>query len=189
MSNGGTAAHAPPKLTTVSSNVDAKTSIESSHTGELVIALCGPIGSPLHRVATALQSRLQDDFAYELCEIIRLSQSIERYSRKAPDQSRYDRVKGLIDLGDELRAKFGAGVLAELAVNRIAVERNRAKVAAGSDRFLPRRVCHIINSIKNQEELDVLRLVYRDMLYFVGVYSRDTRFGPPLQMISESSVG
>ena len=34
-----------------------------------------------------------------------------------------------------------------------------------------RRVCHIIELIKNQEELDILRLVYRDMLYFVGVYA------------------
>lgn len=32
-------------------------------------------------------------------------------------------------------------------------------------------MCHILDSIKNQEELDILKLVYRDMLYFVGVYS------------------
>ena len=171
MANGEIAAKAPAKLTSVSTGFDAKASILSSHTGELVIALCGPIGSPLHKVASALKSRLEDDFAYESCEIIRLSALIEKYGRKAPDQSRFGRIKALIDTGDELREKYGSGILAELAVNQIAIERNKAKAASGADRFLPRRVCHIIDSIKNQEELDVLRLVYRDMLYFVGVYS------------------
>src|SRR4029077_16001553 len=37
--------------------------------------------------------------------------------------------------------------------------------------FPPRRACHIIDSIKNQEELNVLRSVYRDMLYCIGVLS------------------
>jgi deoxycytidylate deaminase len=160
-----------PKLATVNQGFNAKASILSSHTGELVIALCGPIGSPLHKVASALKARLEDDFDYKFCDIIRLSSLIERYGKKAPEHPRYDRVKALIDAGDELRAKYGSGVLAELAVNQIAIERNRAKASSGAERFLPRRVCHIIDSIKNQEELDVLKLVYRDMLYFVGVYS------------------
>jgi hypothetical protein len=113
-----------------------KASILSSHTGELVIALCGPIGSPLHRVASTLKSQLVDDFAYESCEIIRLSGLIEKYGKKAPDQPRYDHIKALIDTGDELREKYGSGILAELAVNQIAIERNKAKTASGQDRFL-----------------------------------------------------
>jgi deoxycytidylate deaminase len=171
MSNGAAPAKATPKLAAINQEFDAKASILSSHTGELVIALCGPIGSPLHKVASALKARLEDDFAYECCEIIRLSSLIEKYGKKAPEESRYERVKALIDGGDELRAKYGSGVLAELAINQIAIERNKAKESSGAERFLPRRVCHIIDSIKNQEELEVLKLVYRDMLYFVGVYS------------------
>jgi deoxycytidylate deaminase len=160
-----------PRLTAVESTFDAKTSIKSSHTGELVIALCGPIGSPIHRVGNAIKSLLIDDFGYERCEIIRLSEFIETHGKKAPQSRGYERTKALIDAGDELREKYGAGILAELAVNQIAIERSKAKEKAGSELFRPRRVCHIIDSIKNQEELDVLQLVYRDMLYFVGVYS------------------
>ena len=39
--------------------------IARTHTTELVIALCGPIGSPLHDVATALESKLVNTFDYQ----------------------------------------------------------------------------------------------------------------------------
>ncbi len=150
---------------------DAKQKIESSHTSELVIALCGPIGSPLHKVAEEIKAQLSNEFAYERCDIIRLSKIIEEYTKKAPNTPHYERTKELIKLGDDLRQKYGASVLAELAVSKIVLDRQKAKHHTGGERYVPRRVCHIIDSIKNQAELEILKLVYRDMLYFVGVYS------------------
>jgi deoxycytidylate deaminase len=150
---------------------DAKNAINASHTSELVIALCGPIGSPLHRVAQAFKGLLSKDFGYNSCSIIKLSALIEAHSGSVPSTPSFDRVKTLIEKGDELREKYGPGVLAELAVSQIALERQKAKSKAGDAGFVPRRVCHIIDSVKNQEELELLRLVYRDMVYFVGVYS------------------
>lgn len=160
-----------PKVVPAETRFDAKASIMSSHTGELVIALCGPIGSPIHKVGETIKARLIDDFGYEQCEIIRLSLFIEEYKGPPPKGNEYARKKALIDSGDELRKSYGPSILAELAVNKIAIERQKAKQESGSELFKPRRVCHIIDSIKNQEELEVLKLVYRDMLYFVGVYS------------------
>lgn len=150
---------------------DAKERIESSHTSELVIALCGPIGSPLHRVAEAIKAQLLGEFGYDSCEIKRLSEVIEKYGDKAPSSPKFERIKALIKSGDALREVYGASVLAELAISEIAVDRQKAKKAAKAERFAPRRVCHIIDSIKNQEELEILQLVYRDMAYFVGVYA------------------
>jgi deoxycytidylate deaminase len=150
---------------------DAKQQIESSHTSELVIALCGPIGSPLHKVAEAFQKALKKDFGYEPCVVLRLSDLIQKHGGEAPKSPAYERTKALISMGDELRQKHGAGILAELAVNEIVLERQKYKEATKSQGFKPRRICHIIDSIKNQEELELLRLVYRDMVYFVGVYS------------------
>lgn len=156
---------------------DAKQQVKSSHTSELVIALCGPIGSPIHKVGEAIKSRLETVFAYDRCTILRLSKTIEKYTDDAQGKSAYKdalaykRTKALIKHGDNLRSKHGASVLAELAVSEIAVDRQKAKSHTGKDRFVPRRVCHIVDSIKNQEELEILKLVYRDMLYFVGVYA------------------
>jgi deoxycytidylate deaminase len=155
----------------VEGDFDAKAKIQSSHTSELVIALCGPIGSPLHKVAGAFKECLEKDFGYEPCTILKLSEHIEKHKGQAPSSSAFDRIKYLIERGDDLREEHGSGVLAELAVSEIVLERQKYKASNASPTFEPRRICHIIDSIKNQEELDLLRLVYRDMVYFVGVYA------------------
>ena len=149
----------------------AKHEIQAYHTSELVIALCGPIGSPIHKIADALKTKLERDFFYEKCEIIRLSDLITKHSEPISTSSSYGRVRGLIKRGNKLREEHGASILAELAISRIALQRQLDRSHTGLERYAPRRVCHIIDSIKNQEELETLKLVYRDMLYFVGVYS------------------
>ena len=70
-----------------------------------------------------------------------------------------------------MRKKHQASVLAELAVRQIALNRQKKKISPEDERCRPRRVYHIVDSIKNQKELEILKLVYRDMLYFIGVYS------------------
>lgn len=152
---------------TVASNNIAE--IRDTHTSELVIALCGPIGSPINRVALTFKEWLEGAFGYSSAKILKLSHEIEKHGGSAPSKSEYERIKFLIDKGDELRQKHGGSVLAELAVGEIAIDRQKSK--DGSEMFEPRRVCHIIDSIKNQQELDLLRLVYRDMVYVVGVYA------------------
>lgn len=150
-------------------------SIEKTHTTELVIALCGPIGSPLHDVATSIETKLIDTFGYEKCTKIRLSSLIDEYADKVqkqiPVQPGFEKIQAQIDVGNDLRAKYGSGVLAELAVNSIRLDREMYKAEIGAASHAPRRVCHIIDSVKNQEELDLLRMVYREMLYVVGVFS------------------
>lgn len=171
MSEIASARLSPKSSDATKSGFDTLEAIEATHTDELVIALCGPIGAPIHRAASAIKARLEEDFGYEPRDIIRLSELIEKYGRKAPPQKGYERKRALIEVGDELRRDYGPSILAELAINEIAIERDIAKEKSGKEFHSPRRVCHIIDSIKNQQELDVLRLVYRDMLYFVGVYS------------------
>lgn len=160
-----------PDLFTTNST---KQSIETTHTPELVIVLCGPIGSPLHEVSSAIESMLKDSFGYTECTQIRLSNLINEYSSKvgitiAPNG--FEKINSQIDAGLALRNKFGASILAELAVNKISLDRQAYKVRESKEIHAPRRVCHIIDSIKNQEELDLLRIVYREMLYVVGVFS------------------
>ncbi|TRV17826.1 MAG: hypothetical protein EWV88_21855 [Microcystis wesenbergii Mw_MB_S_20031200_S109D] len=148
--------------------------LESTHTEELVIALCGPIGSPLHEVADKLKNLLQTSFKYETCKVIRLSSFIEAHAKKAGNAIRSkpaDRRHDLISLGDEMRKTYGSSVLAELAVHDIRIDRELKAKDNETGRFIPRRACHIIDSIKNQQELELLRTVYRESLYLVGVFS------------------
>jgi len=146
--------------------------IDSTKTSELVLALCGPIGSDIHTVAKKLQDLLKRDFGYEYCQIIRLSEIIREHSKGAViPATEYEKLKTLIELGDDLRGKHGNGILAEIAVGKIAFARRQAERKATTTVHQDRRVCHIIDSIKNQEELDILRAVYGDMVYFVGVFA------------------
>jgi deoxycytidylate deaminase len=141
--------------------------IRSTHTEEIVFALCGPIGSPLHDVAALLADLMKQEFAYT-CKVIRLSQLIEEHTSKAPTAGAFDRVKQLIKSGNDLRQRFGASILADLAIREIASSRELNKEG---NSFRSQRVCHIIDSVKNQEELETLRVVYRDMLYCIGVFA------------------
>lgn len=164
---------APKAGTETSSSTRAR--LQAINTSELVIALCGPIGSPIHNVASKIKDYLDTEFQYDKCEIIRLSKIIEEHSqgKQIPNEDhQYERISELIKLGDVLRQTHGNGILVELAIGKkIAVDREERKQASGVGNYQPARVCHIIDSIKNQEELDTLRAVYGDMLYAIGVFS------------------
>ncbi|WP_183026425.1 anti-phage dCTP deaminase [Variovorax sp. UMC13] len=150
--------------------------LKTTHTSELVIALCGPIGSPLHEVAAAIEAAVTQKYGYQ-CKIIRLSDFISKHFDKVggdksiPKAPKVARVEALIKSGDEMRNSFGASVLADLAVAEIRVDRQKNGKDDGGERFVSRRICHIIDSIKNQAELDLLREVYREVLYVFGVFS------------------
>lgn len=149
--------------------------ISSTHTEELVIALCGPIGSPLHNVGRAIERMLLDSFGYTDCTYLKLSEFIAEHAgaieMSIPATPSFDHIQTLITAGNGLREKYGNGILAELAVNHIRLDRERHKTESKSSKYAPRRVVHIIDSIKNKEELALLKHVYRDMLYVVGVFA------------------
>ncbi len=148
--------------------------IAETHTQELVIALCGPMGSPLHEVAEKIRDMLSGQFSYQPCNVIRLSKFIEEHAKRAArplGSTAAKRRHDLISMGDEMRQNYGHGVLVELAVRDIRLEREINGKDKDSGRYFPRRSCHIIDSIKNQEELDLLKSVYRESLYVVGVFS------------------
>lgn len=183
--------NAEKKMNQQLSIIDNKSSdvgddLRALHTPELVIALCGPIGSPLHDVSTNIEELLTTKFGYTKCETIRLSEFIESFAkvRKTVISSEpYLRIKTMIELGNNMREEFGAEILAKLAIKKIAKarasedanENNSVEINENKNALKaatkPQRVAHVIDSIKNQNELDILKLVYGDLLYTIGVYA------------------
>ncbi|MBS4088105.1 anti-phage dCTP deaminase [Pseudomonas rustica] len=156
--------------------------ISKTITPEIIIALCGPMGTPLHDVAQTFQELLLgNDYSYEKVNIIRLSDEIRKQKALATEKS----IRNLIEAGNELRAEYGNEILARFAIRRITLEREEAQQASEKIRepdffetpesaVVPKvtvRYCHIIDSIKHIDELKLLRSVYGDMLHVVGVYS------------------
>ncbi|GLS15305.1 anti-phage dCTP deaminase [Hydrogenophaga electricum] len=165
-----------------SRKVDATGEAAGSLTPELVIALCGPIGSPLHEAATQITNTLRE-FNYQTVTV-RLSQLIRLNSKKVDiavdTSSKFREINSLIAIGDALRKEYGADVLAKLAIAKIGGDRNKhfgpfedvvAESQKGSVKIRNQRICHVIDSVKNKAELDLLRLIYGDALFAVGVFS------------------
>jgi deoxycytidylate deaminase len=163
--------------------IDATGEASSRLTPELVIALCGPIGSPLHEAATQIDNTLRE-FNYatvsvRLSDLIRLNADVAGIA--VDTRSKFAEIQSLIQIGDELRKTHGADVLAKLAIATISGDRH-ARFGAFDDAAAERlrapdqqigqqRICHVIDSIKNTAELDLLRLIYGDVLFAVGVFS------------------
>ncbi|MBS75734.1 anti-phage dCTP deaminase [Variovorax sp.] len=170
------AANEAPLFDETPDSSETHATLKTTHTSELVIALCGPIGSPLHDVAAAIEGAITQKYGYQ-SKIIRLSDFISQHFDKVggeksiPKTPKIARVEALIKSGDEMRDSFGSSILADLAVSEIRLDRQKNGQDEANGRFVSRRICHIIDSIKNQAELDLLREVYREVLYVFGVFS------------------
>lgn len=177
--NPDTQPEKPARSTTKETTFRAKERITKAITPELVIALCGPLGTPLHRVSEKLSLLLTRDHKYNRVETIKLSDFIRKYGKPKSNES----IEDLIEAGNSMRSKYSASVLAQLAVREIALNR-AGEVSAESndesgtlqdgDLLRPAPVirhCHIIDSIKNSQELELLRLVYGRLLHVISVYS------------------
>lgn len=139
-------------------------------TSEIVIGLCGPLGTPLKETSLLIKDALENVYDYEVV-IIKLSNLISTTLKLHEPSDRYERTTLLINKGNTLREKYGASILAELAILEISADRNAAKAKDDMVTYKPRRKCFIIDSIKSKDELTVLRQVYGSLFYCVGVYS------------------
>lgn len=164
-------------------DVDATGEANASLTPELVIALCGPIGSPLHEASTQISNTLRE-FDYttvdlRLSSFIRLNASLTSVEKGG--STKFEEIDFLIRVGDELRRSFGNDILAKVAIAKIGGDRSK-KYGSFSDtsdeahteelrQIKGQRICHVIDSIKNSAELDLLRLIYGDALFAIGVFS------------------
>lgn len=147
--------------------------LQETQTDELVIALCGPIGTPLQEVATEIGDMLKSTFGYDV-EHIRAGDLIRQFLRQdgalIESASTLSR-QNMNSAAHEMRRRYGPAVLAELAVRQIRMSREAEGRDPDSRNFVSRRVCHVFQSIKNLQELELLRTVYREVLYVVGVYA------------------
>jgi len=139
-------------------------------TEERVFALCGPMGSPVHEVACKLEELLTSKYGYE-CEIIKLSDFIKKHCKDIDESSEYHRISSLIAAGNRLRNVNGSDVLAKLTVQRILETRMQDEADQKGKQL--RRKCFIVDSIKNQAEFDMLKVVYHELLFFIGVFSTE----------------
>ncbi|RAT11455.1 MULTISPECIES: anti-phage dCTP deaminase [Lonsdalea] len=164
-------------------NINSTYEAKASVTPELIIALCGPIGSPLHETAIQIGNILKD-FNYST-ELIRLSDLIRlnicSSGIEVNEKSRFLEIDSLIKGGDSLRQKFGNDILAKMAIAKIGGDRIKtygdfkdlAKEGETPEnkKIKSQRICHVIDSVKNKDELELLQVIYGNALFSFGVFS------------------
>lgn len=153
------------------------TEISDRLSQELVIALVGPVGSGVSTAAKYLHEILSNHFRYDVAPIMKLSSFIRREARRVGlgdvPKALGPYINHMQDAGNKLREKFGGNYLAEKAVERIAAYRREKKGYAENGTMLPGRRAYVIDSIKNLEELELLRQIYGRTLLLVGVFAPD----------------
>lgn len=155
---------------------DLSAALRGRVTPEIVIGFVGPIASGVTTASQELERLIRDAYGYSTNRI-RLSELVERnadrvgLSTDTPTKAA-DRVEHLQKVGTALRQRFGAGYLAAKAIELISVERGKSGYAdEGLQNPTPRRVVHVVDSIKNEQEAEVLRLVYGSAFWLVGVFA------------------
>jgi deoxycytidylate deaminase len=145
---------------------------------ELVVALVGPVGSGVSTAAKFLAEILTQQFEYKVAPRIKLSDFIKVEAHRVglggvPSNPLNTYITHMQDAGNKLREKFGNNYLAEKAVEQIAKFRRENGGYKSDGTMLPGRRAYIIDSIKNVEELALLRQIYRETLCVIGVFAPD----------------
>ncbi len=186
----------------VSSNKDKSVieKIKSRQTEELVIGLCGSVGSGTSTIADKIDE-IFSDYGYKP-ERIKISELIGKHINRVEDELKKDpflnteyvgefdlkknmkeldsadRIALLQSIGNALRKKESPDILAQLVINEIAIRRSKEDLSeepsneseiVQSDIRQSKRKITIVDSLKNPKEIELLRLVYRDMFYLFGV--------------------
>ncbi|HBY69683.1 MAG: cytidine deaminase, partial [Flavobacteriaceae bacterium] len=143
--------------------------LEYTITDELMIGLCGPIGTDINFVSKTLQQILEDTFDYKCIEI-KLSDFIRKHYDIQSKVKSYNSYKKLIDSGNKLRNDFENDILSKIIIHEITKDR-QAESKSDKELVKKKRVCYVINSIKHIDEYRLLKKVYQNIFYFIGVFS------------------
>lgn len=156
---------------------------QNRKTAELVFAFVEPIGGNAKQVQDALIEIIQTAPYNYAVNQIRMSsiiqeeaviQNIPLPEEKTNLSQKARGIRKLQELGNRLREKNGTDFLAKQAIRKIAqYRRDNGGFEVAEEGAIPNpkplRVVHIIRSLKNDAELELLRAIYGTMLTLVAV--------------------
>lgn len=155
----------------------------SRESHEIVIAFAGPIGCGIKSVINST-SRSLKRIGYGRVEVVKISKFLEDLiaedsSLKIPHETgwsdQFYRYRLLQEAGKEVRKRStNKHILAEYAVERIVLLREKGQ-EGGPEQGMERtqqqteKVAYLIDQVKRPEEVELLRALYRNLFYLVGV--------------------
>lgn len=150
-------------------------SLAPRRSNELVVGLSGPVGCGIAAVADELEQALKKR-NYTVVRIKVSDHFPDLASRlgliPSPDVIRqkrgFDRYDSYQNVGNDLRARLGQDLAGQLAA--IAIFKDRAKRHPGEvAEITPDRTAYIIDQLKHPAEANLLREIYGDLFFLLGV--------------------
>lgn len=151
------------------SKTDSINDIKGRRSQELIIGLCGAIGSGIKTLKEQVILCLKKN-GYHV-EHIRISDLISEFEKISTKKlNNFERYNTLQDLGDKLRERHGNFTCAELAVLTIQ-ERREIIYGSGNPELTKntKKTAYIIDQIKHPAEVDLFNQVYKNNFYLVGL--------------------
>jgi len=122
---------------------------------EIIIGIVSAVGTETHRVVTPLTDRLQR-FGYNVEEI-----KVSSLLNSDPISSEYERIKCLMNAGDELRKSTNNNAILAYGTAKLIQEKRDEEVE---------KKAYIINSLKHPDEVEILRKIYGQGFYLFGIH-------------------
>lgn len=152
---------------------NSQTAIRNRRSQELIIGLCGAVGSGVKSLKGTLTDQL-NQHGYHV-EHIRLSDLIAETQTDAVEIKKltgFDRYKRLQDLGDALREEHQSNIVAELGIRKISILRDArfggGEPSAGALK-ITKKVAYIVDQLKHPSEIELFQEVYRNNFYLIGL--------------------
>ena len=167
------------QATPASSNTDLYESFAQRRSSELFIGFSGPIGCGI-KAAINQTDELLRQFGYTDVKRIKLSDYLAKLLKddiltpNLPDlptdcSREFRRYRELQEAGRILREQTkNPAILAERAIQEIALHR-RTATGSQDTKSHPPKIAYLIDQIKRPEEVRLLRAVYRNLFYLVGI--------------------
>lgn len=151
---------------------------------EVVIGIVSPVGANLSRTISALKSEFEEKkFAFHHVKISSLFPAIaDALGYEGLDGTKkYSRTDTYIKFGNFIRDNIGTKSLSVFAMSEIATRRNKAEPGIEG-------IAYIIDQLKTEDEIEVLREMYGSRFLQLSVYSaRDVRVDNLAKMIAHDN--
>jgi len=169
-----------------SSDESSSEQLKKRESEELVIAFSGAVGSGLKKSVEIAKQVLISE-GYNVKEI-RVSNLIINIAKKmsgtgidvtVDERNKKDRYFKLQNAGNILRNLHGNEILSELVISEITVLRKAEQIektgndTASTDDYTPPKTAYLINQLKHPAEVELLKTVYGDLFYLIGVLASE----------------
>ncbi|CAG73049.1 putative deoxycytidylate deaminase [Pectobacterium atrosepticum SCRI1043] len=145
---------------------------DGDNASELVIGLVGAVGTNLDLLKVSITEMLKA-YSYEVVEIRISKDIIKELHPIYQTRDNFKIANELMTAGNRLREKSKNNAVLSMAISAL-ISSSRVKDINNTPTPNPRKV-YIIHSLKHPDEVNLLREVYTNGFYLIGVYANEIR--------------